>query len=112
MLFQRILAARTARPEMRIVVIDPRRTATAEAADLHLALRPGSDVALFNGLLAHLADADCADQIFIDNHTDGLDAALSAARAPAGCLRPACGRHRHGNAAQTRLLWRSRQLLP
>jgi len=80
-LFQRILAARTARPEMRIVVIDPRRTATAEAADLHLALRPGSDVALFNGLLAHLADADCADQIFIDNHTDGLDAALSAARA-------------------------------
>ena len=80
-LFQRILAARKRRPAMRIVVVDPRRTTTAEAADLHLAIRPGSDVALFNGLLAHLAEAGCADPIFIDTHTDGLDAALSAARA-------------------------------
>ena len=37
---------------MRIVVIDPRRTATCEGADLHLPLAPGSDVALFTGLLA------------------------------------------------------------
>jgi len=80
-LFQRILAARKRRPEMRIVVIDPRRTTTAETADLHLAIRPGSDVALFNGLLAHLAQAGCADQVFIDTHTDGLNAALATARA-------------------------------
>ncbi|MBI3443938.1 MAG: molybdopterin-dependent oxidoreductase [Magnetospirillum sp.] len=52
--FQRILAAKTRRPEMKIVVVDPRRTATAECADLHLAIRPGSDAVLFNGLLAHL----------------------------------------------------------
>ena len=53
-IYQRILAARVARPEMRIVVVDPRRTATCEGADLHLALAPGTDVALFSGLLAHL----------------------------------------------------------
>ncbi|RVT99249.1 nitrate reductase [Rhodovarius crocodyli] len=54
-LFQRIQAARAA--GKRIVVIDPRRTATCEGADLHLALRPGSDVALYLGLLAHLHSA-------------------------------------------------------
>ena len=52
-LFQRLLAAREARGT-RIIVIDPRRTATAEAADLHLPLAPDSDVALFAGLLGWL----------------------------------------------------------
>ncbi len=51
-IYQRIMAAKAARPEMRIVVVDPRRTATCEGADLHLPLQPGSDVALFSGLLA------------------------------------------------------------
>jgi anaerobic selenocysteine-containing dehydrogenase len=41
--------------DCRIVVIDPRRTATCEGADLHLPLRSGSDAVLFSGLLAHLA---------------------------------------------------------
>lgn len=69
-IFQRLLAEKTRRPEMRIVVVDPRRTATAECADLHLAIRPGSDAILFNGLLAHLkgeeAEVECGvplDQI-------------------------------------------------
>ena len=53
-LFQRLEAAKRARPGMKIVVIDPRRTETCGIADLHLALRPGSDVVLFNGLLASL----------------------------------------------------------
>ena len=53
-LHQRLLAARAARPGMRIVVIDPRWTATCEGADQHLPLRPGTDVALFRGLLAQL----------------------------------------------------------
>ncbi len=58
-LYQRLAAAKRKRaPGMKIVVIDPRRTATCEIADLHLALKPGSDVALFNGLLAHLARAN------------------------------------------------------
>ncbi len=59
-LHQRLLAAKATRPMMRIVVVDPRRTASCEGADLHLALRPGSDVALFAGLLAHLGKAGFA----------------------------------------------------
>jgi len=77
-LFQRLLTAKEARGTT-IVVIDPRRTVTAEAADLHLALRPGSDVALFNGLLTSLWSSGAADLGFVSGHTNGLDAALSAA---------------------------------
>ena len=46
----------------RLVVIDPRRTETCEGADLHLAIRPGSDVALMNGLLAHCREAGLIDE--------------------------------------------------
>jgi len=53
-LYQRLQAARAARGT-KVVVLDPRRTATAESADLHLPLAPGTDVAVFNGLLAYLA---------------------------------------------------------
>jgi assimilatory nitrate reductase catalytic subunit len=79
-LYQRIVAAKSARPSMKIVVIDPRRTATCDGADLHLALKPGSDVALFNGLLAAIADQGARDASFAD-HVDGFEAALAAARA-------------------------------
>ncbi|NEG94763.1 molybdopterin-dependent oxidoreductase, partial [Leclercia adecarboxylata] len=50
-LYQRLVQARAANPAMKVVVIDPRRTATCEIADLHLALAPGSDAGLFVGLL-------------------------------------------------------------
>jgi assimilatory nitrate reductase catalytic subunit len=65
--YQRIMAAREKRGT-KLVVIDPRRTETCEDADLHLALRPGSDVALMNGLLAHCRDAGVLDQAFLDGH--------------------------------------------
>jgi assimilatory nitrate reductase catalytic subunit len=78
--FQRLEAARAARGT-KIVVIDPRRTATCEIADQHLALAPGSDVALFNGLLAHLAAAGLFDHRYISEHTAGVEAALAIARA-------------------------------
>jgi assimilatory nitrate reductase catalytic subunit len=81
-LYQRLLAARATRGT-RIVVVDPRRTATAEDADLHLPLAPGSDVLLFNGLLAHLAASGARDQGWIARHTSGIAAALAAARADA-----------------------------
>ncbi len=80
-LFQRIAKAKEARPAMQIVVLDPRRTATCELADLHLALKPGSDVALFNGLLAYLARSDAFDANYVAAHTTGLDAALDVANA-------------------------------
>src|SRR3569833_1156482 len=51
-LYQRVAAAKAARPEMRIVLVDPRRTMTADIADLHLPIAPDGDVALFTGLLA------------------------------------------------------------
>lgn len=77
-LFQRLTAAKAARPAMRIVVIDPRRTATAEAADLHLPIRPGSDVALFQGLLRHLVEVGAVDAAFVGRHTSGWEGALEA----------------------------------
>jgi assimilatory nitrate reductase catalytic subunit len=78
-LFQRIARAKELRPRMQVVVIDPRRTATCELADLHLPLKPGTDVWLFNGLLSYLAANGAADDGFVAAHTEGLQAALQAA---------------------------------
>jgi len=80
-LHQRLLAAQAARPTLRVVVVDPRRTASCEGAALHLPLRPGSDVALFAALLVHLEAAGAADAAYVAQHTDGLVAALDAAHA-------------------------------
>ena len=77
-LYQRVAAAKAARPEMRVVDVDPRVTATSALADLHLGLAPGSDVALFAGLLAHLERTGRRDATFVADHTSGLDAALAA----------------------------------
>lgn len=79
-LYQRLVAARAARPGMKVVVVDPRRTATCEAADLHLPLAPGADGHLFNLLLCHLADSGRFDPRFLA-HVTGAEAALAAARA-------------------------------
>lgn len=78
-LFQRMAAAKEANPNLRIVVIDPRRTATSDLADLHLTIRPGSDGFLFNALLAHLYNAGAVDRDFIHSHTEGFDDTLSQA---------------------------------
>ena len=75
-LYQRMVAAKASNPACRIVVIDPRRTATCDGADLHLPLRSGSDSVLFNGLLAHLASRDAIDSAFVDGSTTGAEAAL------------------------------------
>lgn len=78
-LFQRILRAKEARPSLRLVVIDPRQTATCESADIHLPVKPGTDVWLFNGLLSYLARQGVVDADFVAAHTQGLDAALAVA---------------------------------
>ena len=57
----------------KLVVVDPRRTATAAKADVHLPVRPGTDLALLNGLLRLVVDAGGVDQDFINAHTDGWD---------------------------------------
>ena len=82
-LFQRMLKNKQERGA-RIVVIDPRQTSTSEDADLFLGLKPGSDTALFCGLLVHLADNDALDRDYIARFTHGFDAALAQARTIAG----------------------------
>lgn len=72
-LFRRLEEARARHPEKKLIVIDPRVTDTAEQADLHLAILPGTDVALFHGILHILLWEGWIDRAFIDAHTDGLD---------------------------------------
>lgn len=85
-IFQRIVRAKEVRPSLKIVVIDPRKTATCEIADLHLSLKPGSDAALFNALLHHLHQAEAIDRDFVNNHTEGFEEALYAAEKSSGNL--------------------------
>ncbi|CAL1241688.1 molybdopterin-dependent oxidoreductase [Candidatus Methylocalor cossyra] len=85
-LFQRLLKARRGDPARRLVAIDPRRTATAQLCDLHLAIRPGTDVVLFNGLLDYLRRHDRLDFAFLEQHTQGYAEALRLARATAPSL--------------------------
>ncbi|MGZ9711762.1 molybdopterin-dependent oxidoreductase [Glaciimonas sp. GNP009] len=80
-LFQRITKIKESRPDMKLIVIDPRRTATCESADLHLPVKSGTDVWLFNGLLHYLANNGMTDSGFVDEYTNGSSEALAAAAA-------------------------------
>jgi len=77
-LYQRIVAAKLANPQMRVVVIDPRRTASVEIADIHLALKPGADAFLFIGLLHYLQENRALNHDYIEAHTEGFDATIAA----------------------------------
>ncbi len=79
-LYQRIAAAKEERPGMRVVLIDPRRTMTADIADLHLPISADGDVALFTGLLAFLAEHRGINREYVEAHTTGLNKALEVAR--------------------------------
>jgi assimilatory nitrate reductase catalytic subunit len=78
-LYQRMVRNKRERGA-RIVVIDPRRTPTAEDADLVLQIAPGTDSVLFSGLLAQLAERGALDRAFIRDHTNGFSEALARAR--------------------------------
>jgi assimilatory nitrate reductase catalytic subunit len=78
-LYQRLVAARQARGT-KVVAIDPRHTPTCDIADIHLAIRPGSDVALFNGLLTHLVDNAADDQAWTQEFAIDFATAAEAAR--------------------------------
>lgn len=71
-LYRRIEDAKEKNPNLKIVVVDPRQTDTAKAADLHLAILPGTDVALFNGMLHIMLWEGMLDNAFIDAHTNGF----------------------------------------
>lgn len=79
-LYQRIAAAKEARPNMRVVNIDPRRTATCDLADMHLRIAPDGDIALFNGLLTHLANTGAVDERYVRDHVANVSEAVAQAR--------------------------------
>ena len=81
-LYQRLMAARAAHGT-RLVVIDPRRTASCADADLHLGLAPGSDALLFSGLLIELDRRGLIDRAAVAATASGLEHALTAAWAAA-----------------------------
>ncbi|RQP24736.1 nitrate reductase [Piscinibacter terrae] len=72
-LFRRIEDARRANPRMKIIVADPRRTETADVADLYLPILPGTDVALFNGMLHVMLWEGLTDHAYIAEHTNGFE---------------------------------------
>lgn len=72
-LFRRLEAAKAARKQ-KLIVVDPRRTESAELADLHLAIQPGTDVALFHALLHACIWQGAVDCDFIEQHTAAFDA--------------------------------------
>jgi assimilatory nitrate reductase catalytic subunit len=79
-LFRRIEDAKQRNPDMKIIVVDPRRTDTAQFADLFLPIQPGTDVALFNGILHLLLWDGMVDMAYINAHTEGFDAIKATVR--------------------------------
>ena len=79
-LFRRIEAARDKNPDLKIIVVDPRRTDTAEFADLHLAILPGTDVALFQAMLHVMLWEEWVDRDYIAAHTENFDALRTIVR--------------------------------
>ncbi len=71
-LFRRIEEARAANPAMKVIVADPRRTDTADMADLFLPLQPGTDVMLFHGMLHAMLWEGWINADYIDRHTTGF----------------------------------------
>lgn len=91
-LFRRLEEAKERNPQLRIVVIDPRRTDSCEGADLHLQIKPGSDVVLFLSMLNVLLAENLVDRDYIDAHTEGFDATAALARDyPPEVAAPICG---------------------
>ncbi len=113
--FRRIEDAKAANPELFITVVDPRRTETAEFADLHLAIAPGSDVLLYNAMLHVLVWEDLIDRDFIERHTTGFAELRTAVRdCSPGAVAAACGvaaedivaaARRFGNARAALSMW-------
>jgi ferredoxin-nitrate reductase len=92
-LFRRIKRRKEQAPEdVKVIVVDPRRTETSDIADLHLPIRPGADIALLNAMLAVLLEQGLVDQRFIAAHTQGWEAlrALLARYAPEA-VQEVCG---------------------
>jgi ferredoxin-nitrate reductase len=78
--FNRLRKYHKHNPGVRLIVVDPRRTPTAEAADLHLAIRPGTDIDLLNGIAHLLLQWQAIDVPFISECTLGFPALAEVLR--------------------------------
>ncbi|MBL1141492.1 MAG: nitrate reductase [Proteobacteria bacterium] len=78
-LFQRIEKIRQER-DLKIIVVDPRRTTSCDGADGHLAIKPGTDAVLYNGLLNFLSENNYLDKTYIEQYTNGFDETLKLAK--------------------------------
>ncbi|MBE9202857.1 nitrate reductase [Synechocystis salina LEGE 06099] len=72
-IFNRLRKHHKQNPHVKLIVVDPRYTATAEVADLHLAINPGTDISLLHGIAYLLKKWNLIDQKFIDNHTQDFE---------------------------------------
>ncbi len=79
-LFRRIEAARKQNPDLKLIVVDPRRTDTAAEADLHLSILPGTDVALFHAMLNAMLWEELIDRDYIAAHTEGWESLRNLVR--------------------------------
>ena len=80
-IFKRIKQRKLSAPDdVMIICVDPRRTETADFADLHLPIRPGSDIALLNSMLYVLLDENLIDREFVAQHTNGFGALINAVK--------------------------------
>ncbi len=73
-LFRRLEAHKAANPDVKLIVVDPRKTQTAQMADLHLQIHPGTDIVLYHAIARGLIEREKIDAAFIQNHTDGFEA--------------------------------------
>ena len=78
-IYKRLREEKEKRPSLKVVVIDPRHTASCEIADLHLAIAAGGDLVLFNGLLNYLANEGLIDAALLNSNDQGLMQALDCA---------------------------------
>jgi ferredoxin-nitrate reductase len=72
-LWERILDRRAGPDPPQLIAVDPRRTLVAAAANLHLALRPGTNLALLNAIIHELIARDLVDHEYVRAHTVGFE---------------------------------------
>lgn len=90
--FRYIEDARAANPNLKIIVADPRLSETAEIADIHLGIKPGSDIALFNGMLNVMIAEGMVDTAYVEAHTSGFAALAEIVKAyPPAVAAELCG---------------------
>ncbi|MDX2069282.1 MAG: molybdopterin-dependent oxidoreductase [Haliscomenobacter sp.] len=71
-LFRRLEQHKEQNPQVKIIVVDPRKTQSCSIADLHLQIKPGTDVVLYNAIGRRLIETNHADQFFVNQHTEGF----------------------------------------